>query len=372
MGDEAKNHLSKMQREALEDQGINLHEARQKNAFAREILDKALKNLPENNLLDIGNPTEYENPGSYAILTNLVKDIEYTINNTEFKEKDKYQTLTQNPNMITKKPFLGTIPTGKINARTTYLAPSDDYIVAIDSQLFIFCNQLSKIVARSMPVKPQKSKFIEFSFDKEDVENNLESNEQIENKFLEFLGGYVSKGITIKPAQYSIPRPYSGLGYLLRDSMEYFAVSHEYAHMLAGHMQKTKRVITKLKERDIEECVYSWTSEIEADVLGLSLMLAVMYNKKIDITLSYTGAEMFFSCLEIIDLCEAHIHNIDEEKIKLGINSNGTISSHPPSNMRREILRSAVIKEHGESSIAAGVAIDHIIKTLWKKVKNRL
>jgi predicted Zn-dependent protease len=119
---------------------------------------------------------------------------------------------------------------------------------------------------------------------------------------------------------------------------------------------------------EIEEVKRSWSQEFEADALGLSLMLAAMQKKGMDLSLSFWGADFFFSCIDILERGASVIRTGDENERHQ--------SSHPDPQSRRENLRALISKQLPEQEskgpIELARTLEHIIEELWKRTKSTL
>ncbi|WP_080062641.1 hypothetical protein [Ruminiclostridium hungatei] len=307
---------------------------------------------------DINNiPTDYEDPFCYRIMKDIEQEIFEAAGELGIKIPDK-------------RPVIGTLPTHRVNAGVIPVPDCEELIIAFESQIFNFANLASKVAARALSIKNSTSEQLQFSVDIEDIKKNLEQNPEIAGRFRELIIAYFIDGYTGYAPQYFLDGNYLGIASILRHSFELFVMGHEYGHIVCGHLDdSSKRVRNMLGEIEYDEIQFDdWEQEIEADNIGTSLMLHVMRKGGYDLSLSYMGVDFFFSIMDIV-----------ENGFSLMLTGEETIipsDSHPPSVLRREVvrqsIRNSVPEEEAESAIFLGTQIEQILKILWDKTKGVL
>ncbi len=150
-------------------------------------------------------------------------------------------------------------------------------------------------------------------------------------------------------------------------------MGHEYAHILSGHLSKNQKSMSLPGIQNFQEKVYDWEQKLEADRLGMELMLQAMLKHVDDLALRFWGVDFFFSCLEIVERGISVLRTGNENNIRVG--------SHPPPQMRREFLRTSLrnavpqegpalkkrFQELADQSIQMGMYLEEeILGTLWK------
>jgi hypothetical protein len=181
----------------------------------------------------------------------------------------------------------------------------------------------------------------------------------------------VVKGRVTAAPQYNIDSPYDRFTAILRQSMELFIMGHEYAHIILGHLENQDTKKKHLTPQDIYNILFSWDQELEADSLGLPLMLSAMgAGQKYDhLDLHYCGAELFFSGYEILERAKCIVKQGNDDWYWRGGKEDGRIGDHPPAERRRDNLRELMTKNYGEESVKTSSSVEWIIKNLWEQTK---
>src|SRR5690606_24551688 len=165
-------------------------------------------------------PTRYDNPFGYKILSDLVDALKETCQETGMP--------------LTDFPPYSCIPTGVINAYAASVGNPATKFLLFDSQIFFFCNLLSKIVATSQPIINVDG-ILRTSVDPELVARHLDENDEPVVRLMQLLEASLYSSPSETPAYLPKP-PYISLVDLLRNSMELFIVAHEFGHVDAGHL----------------------------------------------------------------------------------------------------------------------------------------
>ncbi len=333
-----------------------------KMLFPKMDADKEKKEIADDlqRKLNIPPPTKYQNPLSYFIIKTLAQWV--TVSAKEFSYN------------INEWPVIGTLNTQEVNA-CSILVPSGGYLVVLEDGLFTFMNLLAKVVASAMPLEGmERIKKIEgteeiegieiiYSLRKEEIRKIIDFDKNILIRFQEVLFAYIINGNPNSSPQYLPSESIGILSDVIRDSAELFVIGHEYGHILKDHFNVgiTKKMIGK---ENVDAISRNWEQEFEADKVGLQLMILSMQTKhKTDLTMSYCGADFFFSCIDIV---EKSISILREGKVIDQISE-----THPPTELRREHIRQPT-KENLYNDlwikpIQFGESIEFILSNLFEK-----
>ncbi len=301
-------------------------------------------------------PTAYEDRHGYMIMLGLAESIKKAAG-TLFKATPKW-------------PLIATLPSGQVNAMTVRVPGCNEYVIFFESQLATFVLLLSKVVAQAIPLREVDSAgSYNYSVKREDIIHHIEANEEVRRRFFELVWAYATFGMPALAPPYILGSPYDKLSDLLRESMELFVFGHEYSHIVVGHLDAPETARQRLLNAPADEIVYSWIQEHVADMLGVRLScLAMMESRKVDVALSFWGADLFFSSLELMDKAVSLLRHGDENVQRLG--------SHPPSGERREILRGSLSNFLGEdnarAAVALGEAVEFASARLWDVTRDHL
>lgn len=314
-----------------------------------ESLDRILGELSANM------PTKYENPLTYRIMMGLADRLKKAGEDLEIKPWPELA--------------IGSLRTGQINALTLAIPRQKEYVVAFEDGVFTYALLLSKIIAQTMKYHFVEDGGVSLSVKEEDISQTIAANPEILSRFTEVVAMYAIYGEPSRARQYILPdRVQIITSQLLLNSLELFILGHEYGHAIAGHLSSAKRTASLLPgaeaaaEAEAEEIAYAWSQEHEADYIGMHLAIAAMrLAEKVDVALSFWGADFFFSSMDVMDKAVSLLHFGDETRIQLG--------SHPPHTNRRDFLRESLRRSAGnevaEGPIGLGQAIEFAVAELW-------
>lgn len=149
-----------------------------------------------------------------------------------------------------------------------------------ENQLFVFVLLLSKILALSLPIIQEKNGQIAISLDEKAIGNHLYHNPEPIQRFYELISAYVITGMVNNAPRYNIsPEAYRLTEYFI-DSMEIFILSHEYGHLLNGHLGDNNIVKNNLIVKStlgiepVNEVHLKWAQEWEADLTATKIAIA--------------------------------------------------------------------------------------------------
>lgn len=292
-------------------------------------------------------PTPYEDPLRYSLLRRHARDIEVAA-------MEKGMELGN-------RPLFGTLPTGQVNG-ATYLVPgTTEHVVVLEKELFTFALLLSKAICCTLPLDAG-TRAATFATDVDDIKRRIEQQPELAERFTELILAYTITGRPSTARPYWPERPYQTLAGVLRRSIELFVLGHEYGHVVAGHLLEMPAT-----SEDATAIAYSWRQEYAADEIGIMLCLRVMDEFGCDTAMSFWGADGYFSGIDIMDRATSLLLHGYEERQKL--------SSHPPSQERREHLRQALPEllnprngadEHAKAT-GLGSVVAAIVDELWAR-----
>ena len=335
-----------------------------------EYLEEARKvhRSEQDRIMSMKLPTKFENRIDYAIIKNLAEDIEKTVHEIELTGdvmKDIKKLKDLNLNITT--PFFGTLPSGNVNALTCFC--DDGYLIIFESDIFYFCNMLSKIIVSSLPIKNDNGR-ISLNLNEDAIIERLENNSIILKHFVELVIGYVIGGSPRTAPHYLADGPYSSFASVMTQAMERFVMGHEYSHILLQHQPMSNGKIGLIDIKDMYYKIFSWPQEYTADYLGLQLMFHSMNRYgNTNIEINYGSVEAFFSGLEIMKRSIAILQRGNDDWYWKNGNKEGPLGTHPPFQNRRGFTRNLMKTKYGEEYVKASVVIEFIINQLWGNFK---
>lgn len=259
------------------------------NDRGEEVIQQWIKDFPL--------PTCYENPLIYYLLMNYKGQIDKAKSALSYINNDEIN--------------LGTLPTADINAHTYPANGGLANILAFNVQLFMFDYQLTKMLIPTVNLR-QSNGGINIGVNSASAIDALKHDPNLSINFtmalLEFLG-------LTTPSTRALDQAYDPLIIHFTEGMELFAVAHEYGHVLKKHSSPIIATPLGLNAngqpiggRTVLAYARSWKQELEADQVGIALVLQALstYAKDDDASrlswlYSVKGALFFFRCLDIVD-----------------------------------------------------------------------
>ncbi len=317
------------------------------------------------NLFSSESYTPYESPWYVSMLEKLSDEIEESAQMIFSFPELKKPLSDLGFNLEMEKPCLGTLPTGRVNALTIDVPNSDNHLVVFDGELFTFCNLLCKSIALAIPFKEMNDGKQVFSTNFEDIKNHIDNSDAF-LRFNNLLWAYFVRGRVSAAQKYFLKGHATTIQKNLLKTMERFILGHEYAHIYGGHLSKEYATSPALFDPNISEIDYKWDQEYSADAIGLLLSIAPSVKHKVDPSLIYWGAELFFDAMDIIDKGHSVV-NYGNDDISQGKKLHS--GSHPTSHDRRIKLRKLVTTLYGENPAKLGELMEKILEYLWEKSK---
>lgn len=208
------------------------------------------------------------------------------------------------------------------------------YLILFEEQLPLFIEQICGIVARSLPAHPAEPGKLSFKFSVPDVTDWIAGHPEIGGFFTDLIAGYAVKGrirpdITLYRTMAANHRRFAEL---LRESVRHFILSHEYAHIMLGHLNTTATRRGVLPAADAESLDYSRVQEAVADSVGTMLAInACVDHAKLNHSLAFLGIALYLDVMDAMDRAVALLETGNENVRQVG--------SHPPAVQRKRNIR---------------------------------
>ncbi|MFF7777235.1 hypothetical protein ACFZCG_22755 [Streptomyces tanashiensis] len=262
------------------------------------------------------------------------------------------------------RPVLGMLATGEINAVTLLAPDSQAHLVVFENELFNFANLFSKAVALAMPYEGSAAEGVTFSTDIDRVRRHLRDSPEAVHRFRDVVLAYLLHGRPSRARPYIPSQIVRGMGSILRDGMELFVLGHEYGHVMEEHVadRRTPRRMLGTGDADVTEVAWMWEQEGVADLIGWDLCLMAM-GDGLGPSLPHAGVELFFSAGEVLERAVLLL-------MTGGDDPRPGPSTHPPTGLRRHIVREHAKQRLGEDAappLQLGAAIHEIVEVLWEQ-----
>lgn len=251
-----------------------------------------------------------------------------------------------------RRLMISTLPSGCVNAFCCANTWDDTYHhVFVDTDLVIFCNSMSKIVATCLTRGNSlgdrldiKSRRILRNARSKDV--HFRAVDLVVNSVVLGLAG---KSMAWMPDAAAVP-----VQMILGNSMQRFVVAHEISHLALGHLDTAAESVRVDAEHlpDTDAIIFSHQAEFEADILGAMVALQMNTESGAPNLLSSIGPYVFMKAIQLLEASQSIF----------GQNEGGIESTHPPATLRAQNLHEWLV----------GVAAEGRSKDVMKLLLSRL
>jgi hypothetical protein len=266
--------------------------------------------------------------------------------------------------------------TGQLTAVSMRVPGSSGaYLVLFHDQMLVFVKMLADAVVWAMPqVDPTDANGkLAWKLKGPSVAERIMGDPEVADRFARIIVPFAVEG-TLRPTLHRMSWAQNVLAKTLRDSLVYFILGHECAHVLLGHLDTTPERKGVLPAAEAEALAYSWTQEFDADAVGMYLSThALARHLHHDIISGFWGSTLYFDALDVMDRAVALLQTGEENARQLG--------SHPPSELRKEHLRdflpqmamsSPAAAEHARRALELAQLQEEIIRLLWERTRPTL
>jgi hypothetical protein len=217
-----------------------------------------------------------------------------------------------------------------------------------------------------VPFKGRSGDYFEFSWDRDAIANRIELNRELQYRFYQVVAEYALSKRPARTEPYLAEGHYSGLVANLIEAMELFVLGHEYGHVMAGHMNASDVTLRRQAEADGELVEYSWPRELEADSIGVRLLMLGLHKRsKLAIGYWYWGADFFFTALDVVQRAALLVQYGDETH---------RMDTHPPPLVRRQAARLRMLEMVGledfEEAMHVSSCLEFATDRLWNAVRD--
>ncbi len=301
-------------------------------------------------------PTKFENPFYYNVLISIQSEIVNAI-----VSLDEYKN-----NPYINNIYVGTLPSGLVNARAVAVPGSENKLILFDNEFFTFASLFAKVVARA--IGPMKSNISNFSISRESIILNLTKDDDTPKRLVELIYMFFVNGKPGSASAYTLEDEYFYMSELLRNSLESFAMGHEYGHIISGHLSdKTNTHETNFGDNKANEFNKSWEDEYVADFHGAILSSTALQSNSLSLGNSFIGFDFFMMAATFIERCISVLNR--GSVVNLVLFPEMSADSHPPAALRMRTFHERLTKNIPESThfqaLDFGKSISNAIDVLW-------
>ncbi|HEY8594563.1 MAG TPA: hypothetical protein VIL84_04900 [Devosiaceae bacterium] len=318
--------------------GERLLEIAQKNGIssqdAQRSVDEYLGLLRESPVAG-----EFDDPNAYFLLSQIVRDIEDACGSKNIPTRDGV--------------VFGVSPKMGVQAQQMPVLETEASIISVTIPFLPFCNEVSKLVACSLPHIPENERFKVVN-DPTSVRERIKGYASIKARWSEFISNYAITG-WLPDQQFNIELGHAlPTRILLLRSLEVFAVAHEYGHHVFAHGTKSSS--------SGDQC---HAEEYEADLFARAVSISVGLNDDpINFyAISGVGGVLILGALTLVERAKAMLSKGSDEIPKS--------ETHP--SLQERVKRIALLDEVAPQDYRAAFAdarrcFSEIIDIIWAEI----
>jgi hypothetical protein len=241
--------------------------------------------------------------------------------------------------------YAGAYPTGSFNAQAVIV--QEGVLVLVNTGLHSFILEVLVIMMHSAIFK-------NFETDTVSAKGQLArplSRAELVLALAELVVAYTAANSAWLGNCRQLPRP-GGVRTILLAMVarwcEKFVLAHEYAHVVAGHLSASQTVKVPTPAGEVEFAAKSRIEEFQADQIALGVILkSPEFDRSDPITprIATAGVLLSFALAELIERTATSVQRL------YGFTS---MSDHPPTSDRREVLTNEIIRLEGPGIVDMG------------------
>jgi hypothetical protein len=244
-------------------------------------------------------PTRFESPLFYLYLQTTSKQLE-SLRHQEYPSSGLIR--------------FGSLPTGTIDAQAMQPPGLNTPIVILNRDLFYFTGVFSRSIADSVPIEEVRGAF-RYHYEPELIFDRLDSNPEIVEQFADAMARMIETGTPRGAIRRVLDAEHARLHARLLSSMQSFAIAHEQAHVILGHLSRGSESYSvvpasgtenRVSENAITYIRRSRQDEFDADALGYSQMLKALRREDgtinlADLAVAAAAADSVFGIIDAAD-----------------------------------------------------------------------
>jgi hypothetical protein len=264
----------------------------------------------------------FEFSGGPANVARMKQDLEFEFAkpfSTRYEAVEYYVLLTWNDLLIRNflvttgtrsdlrlrhNPLLGTLPSPALNASTFSATDSPKSMIVLNWGVFGVLIDMTELAFETVRIELDRGgEAFSILADEQEFRRRLDAQPQMKDKLMHLLLLYYGH----QKSDPRSPQPSQALSWFgsISRAMALFVLAHEYGHILANHA--TVASITHSSETMIR----SWAQELEADLIGFTLMSHVLKRAAGEVPrqralLGFHLASplLYFECVRIVEEAE--------------------------------------------------------------------
>lgn len=279
--------------------------------------------------------------------------------------RDVEKALRERSLLVGDSPVFGVLPTGQPNGMAILVPGSRCPVIALEQGMVSFIHISAQCIVACFPFSISETRQVQVRTQGDGWKEKIRNNDWLVGQFAEFLENYAVRGFA-DVHKLVAPEPHHALmaGSMMR-SAQTFVVSHEYAHLLKGHLtERSQRAPANVGNVKVEEIRKNWNQEYEADSLGFILMAETLH--QLVPFYHAMGTGLFLAAVDILSRCF--------RTLETGEEATGDSPTHPPNAERATRLAELMGEFAGDKEEVRRLfrLPREILEFLWASVRPRV
>jgi hypothetical protein len=187
---------------------------------------------------------------------------------------------------IARRPVIGTLDTGDINAQAHPGPPGEGHLVVFESGMFGFSQLLAKIAVQAIDARFNDNDALVF-LGPGGITANVARRPAILGQFADLMFSQAVLGSCMFVDAYDVAPEHLPLSESFSEDIDIFVLAHEYGHVVLGHAD-----LPRLRE----DAAQAHRLELEADRVGLELAATAIGARH----WAFAGASLFLAGVETV------------------------------------------------------------------------
>lgn len=247
---------------------------------------------------------------------------------------EEHLSLSGRP--LLRTPLIAALDARSPSAFTVPVPGTQDHLILVDSDLIILTWQMCKILATVVDGEIASSGVTDEEVHERFFSRLSSGQRQAHQGLWEVALSRVLYGAASVARPFPLSSPEKlALAAIFHQGILLFILAHEYAHLILHRVGGAARGKIRLGgQLTLEQVIWSWQQELEADWLGSQISLELLHRRGYSRTLAFGLPDFYFTCLNIIDALRDWV--TDDAAVASAIL--GPDDTHPPALVRREYL----------------------------------
>jgi hypothetical protein len=231
-------------------------------------------------------PTAFERPHQYSILRGLKTSVESAVAELEID--------------LPFAPVVGTLPTRLLEPLMIRVPDTQEVVVVLDGSLLTYVHLLAKAVAHALPIEMLNGDTLVVGAAAPGWESEVDPSGTATHRFVELMLAAMSGNAASAPT-YSVHTIYEQPVAALCECMELFIVAREYARLCEGQHLNASTEPRQAFGQPFDALVWTAQQELDADALGIGLLLTAADEKGEPPRLAFWAADILLASFGVID-----------------------------------------------------------------------